>query len=110
MLDMISDHIAIRCVWQFAYRSGYCIMDLTFILMLLAQRCWQGKRGFVLASADVPGAFDKVKHVKISNTLMSRGVHASIAAWFIRHIRAVRHRLRLRHLQARIEAITVAIP
>ncbi|CAK0849073.1 unnamed protein product [Prorocentrum cordatum] len=41
ILESTKDKIHDSAPWQFAYREGHSVMDMVFIIMMMAQKCMQ---------------------------------------------------------------------
>ena len=110
MLEAIRVNLAPESCWQYAYREGYSVIDLALTISLLAQKCMQGGLGFVLAPADIPKAYDFLRHRSLLTSLGKRGVPDGVAAWFLRHIRSVSFRISLCGTELSTETLTRGVP
>ena len=92
-------------LWQFAYKKGFQVIDLVLLISLMGQKCMEWSIPFFLGVTDIPKCFDEVQHQYMLEALLQRGVQASIAAWFVREVRACVLHLHLGSVE--VDPITV---
>ena len=95
VLTMTGDSLAETGPWQFAYKSGYQVIDLTLLVNLMGQKCTEWAFPFILGVTDIPKCFDEVHHEHLLQTLTQKGVCPAITAWFLREMRATRLHMRV---------------
>eukprot|EP00959_Pyramimonas_sp_CCMP1952_P314597 6585388-Pyramimonas_sp.AAC.1 len=59
---------------------------------------------------DIPKAFDFVRHARVLEALLKRGVSESVCAWFLRHMRSSHFKAKLNEHEAEIPQTTRGIP
>jgi hypothetical protein len=79
--------------WQFAYKSGYQVADLIFVLNILGQKATEWRRPYILGVADIPKCFDELSHSLLLEALLAKGMFG-LAAWFMREVRSTTYFLK----------------
>ena len=100
ILYKYQEQLACTCDWQFAYRQGYQCTWIPFILIWLAGIFLRYQLPLYIFVSDIPKAYDYTKHSVVCQALESRHIPLAIISWFIRHIRQLRLRPKLRGVTA----------
>ncbi len=69
MLERTEHLLADVGAWQFAYKKGYQVIDISLLINLMGQKCMEWRLQFVVGITDIPKCFDEVHHGILLETL-----------------------------------------
>ena len=74
-------HLEVTGDWQFSYKAGYQVIDVTMLICLMGQKCMEWGLPLILGVTDIPKFFDEVSHAFLFEALLVKGLPCALAAW-----------------------------
>ena len=110
LMNISADSLVLDAQWQFAYRPGFQMLEVPFLVNLCFQKSIEWRLPLFFASIDIPRAFDELSHELLFIVLLSRGVNPAFVAWFIRELRCCRLYPRFQSFTSAPISLTRGVP